>query len=108
MNDVLRDNNPTDSDPPGQIFDLDAPGLFVPTAPMDEVRRTRNNFKEFAEVTIDAQLIRASLVYEYYVRFSMKQVTGPCGNTWAAINPPDVVGDKQAGPGTTKLSWNLQ
>jgi len=99
-----RDNNP---DPNGFIYDWDAPGLSVATAPENQIKRTRNNFKAFASITVDGTAVRCSPVREYFVRFSMKQLDAPNGTNWVVIAPPDVANDKQAGNGTTKLSWDL-
>jgi hypothetical protein len=37
----------------------------------------------------------------------MKQTAPGNGSTWVILNPVDVVGDNQAGNGTTTLTWNL-
>jgi hypothetical protein len=100
-----RDDDPLDSDPVGAIYDLDAPGLIMVTAPKDEIRRQRFNFKEFAAITIDGSPIRASNIYEGFVRLSIKQTTAPTGDTWVIMN--DIAGDNDAGSGKTKLTWNL-
>ena len=100
-----KDDNPSPND---TIYDWDAPGLLIPTAPQNQIRRTRNNLKAFASITIGATAVRCSQVREYFVRFSMKQEDAPTGTNWVVIDPPDVTGDKEAGNGTTNLSWDLQ
>jgi hypothetical protein len=101
-----RDDNPLDSDPLGSIYDLDAPGLTMVTTPQNWIRRMRFNFKEFASITIDGTAIRASNIFEGFVRFSIKQTAAPTGSTWVLSN--DVAGDNNAGPGTTKVTWDLK
>ena len=100
-----RDDNPLDSDPYGQIFDTDAPNIYLVTSPKDEIQRMRFNFKEFADITIDETVVRASNIFEGFVRFSIKQTTAPTGSTWVTTN--DVAGDNDAGTGKTKVTWNL-
>ena len=102
---AARDDNPS---PNGNIYDWDAAGLLIPTAPQNQIRRTRNNFKAFASITVDGNAVRCSPVRNYFIRFSMKQVDSPSGTNWVAVDPPDVTDDKQAGNGTTKLTWDLQ
>jgi hypothetical protein len=101
---AARDDNPP---PNGIIYDWDAPGLAIPSAPQNQIRRTRNNFKAFASITIDGTAVRSSPIRNYFVRFSMKQTAPGNGSTWVILNPVDVVGDNQAGNGTTTLTWNL-
>jgi len=103
---VYRDDNPA---PNGVIYDLDAPGLSTAdSAPQNQVRRTRNNFKAFASITIGGTAIRCSQVRLYFVIFSMQQNASPSGHNWAIIDPPTVANDNQAAYGTTRLTWNLQ
>jgi hypothetical protein len=100
----LRDDDPAPDD---TIYDLDAPGLDVPVAPFGEVRRTRNNFKAYATITVQGRRVRCSPVAHYFVRFSMKQTKKPQGDRWKPIDPPDVSGDDVATDGSTSLTWNL-
>lgn len=99
-----RDDNPAPND---TIYDFDAPGLYLTTVAQNEIHRTRNNFKAFASITLDGTPIRCSPVREYFIRFSMKQLDGPTGDNWQVIDPPDVTDDKEAGNGSTNLSWDL-
>lgn len=101
-----RDDDPTDSDPFGAIYDWDSPGLFRDQAPANEVRRYRANFKAFATAPLPEDFVRASLIRTYFVRISMKQINVPSGANWVLVD--DVAGDNQAGYGTTALTWNLQ
>jgi len=103
---VVRDDDPTDSDPFGAIYDLDAPGTYRVDAPANEIRRMRANFKAFATAPLREDDVRASFVTSYFVRISIKQVDAPTGMNWILVN--DVPGDNQAGYGTTPLTWNLQ
>lgn len=102
---AAMDSNPS---PNGTIYDWDAPGLDnTVSAPQNQIRRTRNNFKTFASITVGGTAVRCSPVTVYFVRFSMQQQTAPSGTNWVIINPPDVTNDRQAGIGTTALSWDL-
>ncbi|HWF08832.1 MAG TPA: choice-of-anchor X domain-containing protein [Bryobacteraceae bacterium] len=103
---TFRDDNPSPDD---KIYDLDAPGLDTSVvSPQNEIRRTRNNFKSFASITVGGSSVRASQPQEYLVRFTMKQTAAPTGSTWVLLAPPDVASDNQAGNGSTNLTWDLQ
>ena len=91
-----------------KIGDYKICGLSRMAALQNQIRRTRNNFKAFVSITIDGTIVRCSPIREYFVRFTMKQVNAPTGHNWVVIDPPDVANDKQAGDGTTKLSWDLK
>lgn len=109
MDPAFRDDDPTNSDPIGAIYDLDAPGLGIGVANVNTIRRYRANFEAFATLPWNdspPDEVRASVVVNYYVRFSVKQVDSPTGSTWVLVN--DVPGDNAAGYGTTSLAWNLQ
>lgn len=101
-----RDDNPTDSDSPGTIYDLDAPGVYRVDAPAGEIRRGSWNFKDFAQAEIDGRTVRVSEVEEFWVRISIEQVDAPSGTNWVLAT--DVQGDNHAGPGTSPITWNLQ
>jgi len=104
-----RDDDPTNSDPFGAIYDLDTPGTQIAVASAGTIARYRGNFEAFATLPWSdppPDFVRASAIRQYYVRFSIKQVDAPTGNNWVVIN--DVAGDNSAGYGTTSLAWNLQ
>lgn len=98
------DNNPSPDD---SIYDFDAAGLAIPASPQNQIRRTRNNFRAFASITIIGTPVRCSPISSYFIRFSMKQIGAPSGTNWILLSPTDVMNDNQAGAGTTNLSWNL-
>jgi hypothetical protein len=107
-NDTAAPFNDANPEPNGKIYDFDGPGLVIMNAPQNEIRRSRHNFKTFASITVCGQSVRCSPVRNHYVRFSMKQLNAPSGINWQIIDPPDVQNDKQAGDGSTPLSWNLE
>ena len=110
------DNNPLDSD--GYIYDLDNPGLRTSVAVSNQAQGTtarfRANFRQFAAITINGINTRPSGIYAYYVRFSLEQKGVGVTNKWAVIDPPDIVGDKEASgptptnPGLTNLTADLK
>jgi hypothetical protein len=101
----FRDDDP---EPDGTIYDFDAAGLPVPAEPQNTVFRTRNNFRAFASITLDGKKLRCSQVRDYFICFSQKQAKAGGGSEWHVIDPPDIPGDKQAGHGTTKTTWDLK
>src|SRR5262249_31158270 len=79
--------------------------------PQNTIQRWRGDFKEFAQVMSQGQLVRASAVLQFYVRFSMMQQQAPQGTKWVMLTPPDVPGDHSADSwyGTPPpVTWNLQ
>ena len=100
-----RDDDPEPND---TIYDWDAAGLPVPAEPEHTIYRTRNHFRAFASITLDGKPVRCSPVRDYFIRFSQKQTKAGGGSDWRVIDPPDVPGDKQAGHGTTKTTWDLK
>jgi hypothetical protein len=106
-----QDNNPTDSNPVGFIYDWDNPGLrSASVSPVNTLRRVRMNFRVFAQLTVRGNLVRASPILSYYVRFSARQMTAPQGGNYEAIATSDpnwVDGDNAADFGETVLTWNL-
>ena len=104
--DEYRDDTPQDSNPPGSIYDLDAPGPRMTNHVQNYIKRVRYNFREFAKVTIDGTQLRCSPVKSFYIRVSMKQTVAPNGNVWTLVN--DVPNDNQLGDGATALTWDLQ
>jgi hypothetical protein len=102
-----RDDDPSDSDPIGAIYDTDAPGYAPQIAePGGTVARYRANFKAFASISVGTTEVRVSPIRTYFVRFSITQTDAPNGFNWVVRN--DVTGDNQAGYGTTLLTWDLQ
>ena len=101
----FRDDDPA---PDGTIYDFDAAGLPVSAEPQNTVFRTRNNFRAFASITLDGKPLRCSPVRDYFICFSQKQAKAGGGSEWHVIDPPDIPGDKQAGHGTTKTTWDLK
>lgn len=78
-----RDDDNTNSNPVGFIYDLDVPRLREDIGPVNEIRRLRANFKAFATVQlVDGNLVRASLITTYHVAFSIKQLDSPEGVNW--------------------------
>ncbi len=100
-----RDDDP---DPDDTIYDFDAAGLAIPNAAVNSIKRTRNDFWAFASITVEGKAVRCSQIREYLIVFSQKQTAAPTGAVWKVIDPPDVAGDKQAGNGPTKLTWDLK
>ncbi len=116
----------------GILYDIDAPGLSTdlevliddgsgrnPTnseVPENAIKRTRNNFREFATLTLDGQQVRCSPITEYHVLFSMRLIRSDKNNKnsplkWVVIEPGEsgsVIGDKDAGYGKMGLSWDLR
>ena len=85
---------------PGEVFDLDPPGIGPGPSPPG---RYRTNFQEYAVLglTFDDNPPQASAYFPYYVAVS-------CGGTQAApAVDTSVTGDNVAAPGTVPLSWNL-
>ncbi len=99
-----RDDDP---DPDDTIYDFDAAGLAIPNAAVNTIHRTRNDFWAFASITVEGKAVRCSQVREYFIDFSQVQTAAPSGAVWRVKDPPDVAGDKQAGNGPTKLTWDL-
>ncbi len=99
-----RDDNPAPDD---TIYDWDAAGLNIPNAPVNTIHRTRNNFWAFASITAEGKSVRCSEIREYFIAFPQEQTKAPSGHKWKPKTPPDVAGDKNAGNGTTKLTWDL-
>ena len=93
-----RDDDPTNSDPFGAIYDLDRPGIVTSAANVNAVRRYRGRFETFA-VFEDSpgNKVRASEIVRYYVLFSIKQTAVPNGEDWVLVN--DVAGDNVAAYG---------
>ncbi len=100
-----RDDDPAPND---IIYDWDAAGLDIPNVPQNTVYRTRNNFKAFGSITIDGTPVRCSETREYIICFSQKQTAAPSGTTWQVMDPPDVAGDKRAGYGATRVTWDIK
>ncbi len=100
-----RDDNPAPND---TIYDWDAAGLSIPAMPQNAIKRTRNNFKAFASITVEGSSVRCSPVRDYFIRFTQKQTAAPSGASWQILNPPDVAGDNLAGHGTTNVTWDLK
>jgi hypothetical protein len=99
----------TNPNPNGNIYDWDAAGLInTANAVVNQIRRTRNNFKAFASITVGGTAVRCSPIRLYYIRFSMKQTTSPSGHNWVILSPVDVTDDNEAAYGTTRLTWDLQ
>ena len=100
------DNTPADSG--GFIYDFDASGwVHGGGSPQGTVVRIRHNFKTNAVVTTAGNVIKASAVYSYFVRFSTRQTGVGTANEWELINPADVIGDNRAGAGQTNLTIDL-
>jgi hypothetical protein len=102
-----RDDTPDNSSPPGKIYDLDWPGIQVGgPAPQNTILRYRGNFEAYAMIFLNPDDVRASYYFDYYVRFSMKQMDATNGNNWVLVN--DVSGDNAVAYGHTNLTWNLE
>lgn len=105
---TIRDDDPAPND---NIYDIDAAGLVRSVDPLNTIHRYRFNFREWAIVAIDRRWVRASNIFEGCVVQSLRQIDAPNGSNWVELTPPGqgaVMGDNTAGPGQTKLSWDLQ
>lgn len=95
---------------PSAIYDLDAPGPNTSVAPRGYIQRVRDNFGEFATITITinnvAIVVRASKLTNYFVDISIHQTDSRQGTNWVRLD--DVKGDNQAGYGITALTWDLK
>ncbi len=105
---AYRDDNLLDS--AGNIYMLDNPGIDFPGQgkPQGFIYRFRANLKTTASITINGATVRAGNIFEWFVRLSIRQNGAGVAGQWALIDPADVNGDNQAGPGRSKLSANLQ
>jgi len=102
----MLDNDPR---PSGVIYDLDAPGINQDRSPLGDIRRMRFNARSFAAITVEGRSVRASLVREYFVRYSVIQDDAPQGTNWVInVQPATVPDDNQHGYGQTAISWNLR
>jgi len=105
-----RDDDQSNSSPVGFIYDLDVPGIYEYSRPVDEIRRFRANFKIFATVQLpDGQLVRASAITTYHVALSIKQMESPEGIDWQLVY--DVTGDNSLTyqpPSSLPVTWDLQ
>jgi hypothetical protein len=91
------DSDPQSGDSAGKVYNVDAPGItgsgFVGT-----IYRMRTNFCQWAEF----EGKRVSDDLEWFSRISMIKTSG------RDELRNDIPGDNIAGPGTTKLTWNLR
>lgn len=100
----------------GEIDDEDSAGLTKDFIIATSIKRTRNNFRAWAIVTLPAQQatpIRCSPIMSYLNRFSMLNGSSGTNANWHVINPPDIVvpggpSDLQLDHGTTPVSQDLR
>lgn len=104
----FQDSTPTDSNPQGWIYDLDAPRMQRYEAGVLEIQRMRANFETYAQLTVpeSPDPVRASYITPFFVRMSIRQLDAPTGTNWSPVN--DVSNDNVAGYGTTPLTWDLK
>jgi len=94
------DNDPQSGGSGGKVYDIDAPGVGLPTA---DIYRYRSNFVEYAVLGDRTTTAKASADFSYFVRASCTQDAQ--GNLMLSN---DVANDNQAGSGTSPTTWNLQ
>jgi hypothetical protein len=80
-------------------FDLDVPRVSILSLTLNQTRRLRVNFREYA--TIDNFVVSDNLNW-----FGRVSVTNDGSTNGSVIN--DVSKDNTTGTGLTKITWNLQ
>jgi hypothetical protein len=94
-------NNTVGSGGPGQVFDLDPPGVG-PGQSVSAPERYRTNFQEYAVLGDRTSNTVVGAPFPYYVAVS-------CGGTLdAPAVDKTVAGDNVAKQGVIPLTWNLQ
>jgi hypothetical protein len=96
----LRDDDPQSGSSSGRSYDLDAPGVSPAVA--GAIYHTRQNFSGYAVLDNETNTVPVSSPLAWY---SAVSCTLTSNNFQLSTG---IAGDNVAGPGSVKLSWNLQ